>query len=46
MSAGSVVSVKLTNKHKICGKLGAVNDGGFELQSVKDGEISSQSLTY
>ena len=46
MSAGSVVSVKLTNKHKIRGKLGAINDGGFELQSVKVGKISSQSLTY
>ena len=43
---GSVVSVKLVGKGKLRGKLGSVTDSGFDLQTVKDGKISTQTLKY
>jgi hypothetical protein len=42
--AGSIVEVKLENKQKLRGKLGAVNDTGFELQTVRDGKIVTQNI--
>jgi hypothetical protein len=42
--AGSIVEVKLENKQKLRGKLGAVSDAGFELQSVRDGKISTSNV--
>ena len=44
--AGSVVEVRLQDKQKLRGKLGAVTDAGFEVQTVRDGKISSLNLKF
>ena len=44
--AGSVVEVRLHDKQKLRGKLGAVSDAGFEMQTVRDGKISSLNLNF
>jgi len=44
--AGSVVEVSLQNKQKLRGKLGAVSDAGFEVQTLRDGKISSLNLKF
>ncbi len=41
---GSVVEVKLTSKERLRGKLGAVSDAGFEIQTVRDGKIATQNV--
>ncbi len=43
---GSIIEVKLDNKKKLRGKLGAVTDGGFELQTVQGGKFSTETLAY
>ena len=44
--AGSVVEVRLENKQKLRGKLGTVSDAGFEVQTLRDGKISSLNLNF
>ena len=44
--AGSVVEVRLENKQKLRGKLGTVSDAGFEVQTLRDGKISSLNLKF
>jgi hypothetical protein len=44
--AGSVVDVRLENKEKLRGKLGAVSDAGFEVQLVRDGKIQTQTVGF
>ena len=44
--AGSVVEIRLETKQKLRGKLGTVNDSGFEVLTVRDGAIQSQSLGF
>lgn len=43
---GSIIEVRLENRQKLRGKLGAVSDSGFELQTVREGSISTQTLGY
>ena len=44
--AGSIIEVKLHNKTKLRGKLGAVTDTGFELQSVANDKIQTQTIAF
>jgi hypothetical protein len=44
--AGSVVEVRLQDKHKLRGRLGPLTDSGFELQTVRDGKIQTQTLSF
>ena len=44
--SGSVISVKLLSKQKLRGKLGPVTDSGFEVQTLTDGKIETQTLRY
>ena len=44
--AGSVIEVKLANKHKIRGRLGALTDSGFELQHASDGKIVTEVVAF
>jgi hypothetical protein len=43
---GSVVAVKLTDKSKITGRLGKVDDLGFELQSVQEGRVLDERVPF
>jgi hypothetical protein len=42
---GSTIEVKLRGKPTVRGKLGAVQDNGFELQSLRDGKVVTDSFT-
>jgi hypothetical protein len=44
--AGSVVEVRLQDKHKLHGTLGALTDSGFELQTVRDGKTQTRTLSF
>jgi hypothetical protein len=44
--AGSVVQVRLHDKQKLRGRLGPLTDSGFELQTVRDGKIQTQTLSF
>jgi hypothetical protein len=44
--AGSVVEVKLADKHKIRGRLGSITDSGFDLQFTKAGKIVTDTLAF
>jgi hypothetical protein len=44
--AGSVIEVKLANKHRIRGRLGALTDSGFELQHASDGKIVTEVVAF
>jgi hypothetical protein len=44
--AGSVIEVKLANKHSIRGRLGALTDSGFELQHASDGKIVTEVVAF
>lgn len=41
---GSLVEVRLVDKQKLHGKLGAVTDAGFEVQTLCDGKIVTQTV--
>ena len=43
---GSVVQVKLQDKQKLRGKIGAVTDAGFELQTLRDGKIATETFAF
>ena len=42
----SVIEVKLANKRKIRGRLGALTDSGFELQHAGDGKIVTEVVAF
>src|SRR6516225_8605333 len=42
----SVIEVKLANKRKIRGRLGALTDSGFELQHAGDGKIVTEVVPF
>jgi hypothetical protein len=44
--AGSIIEVKLANKHKVRGRLGAISDSGFELQHMRDNQVVTESLAF
>ncbi len=46
--AGKNIEVKLKQEgsKKITGKLGPVTDDGFELQTVKSGQVSSEKIVF
>jgi hypothetical protein len=43
---GSIVQVKLQNKQRMRGKIGAVTDAGFELQTLREGRIATETLAF
>jgi hypothetical protein len=43
---GSVVEVKLRGKPKVRGKLGALQDSGFEVQSMRNGKVVTDTLSF
>jgi hypothetical protein len=43
---GSIIDVRLHSKQKLRGRLGAISDSGFEIQSVRDGKIQTQTLSF
>lgn len=46
ISPGSTVEVRLADKTKLRGRLGAVSDSGFELQTVKGGKIDTAKIAF
>ena len=46
MPSGSVVEVKMTDRQKIRGRLGSINDSGFEVQHTRNGQIVTETLAY
>lgn len=44
--AGAVVVVRLENRQKLRGRLGAVTDMGFDLQTMRDGRIVTSTLRF
>ncbi len=43
---GSAVEIRLTDKSKLKGRLGAVTDDGFELQALTDEKIATQQVPF
>ncbi len=43
---GSVVVVKMRDKRTITGRIGSLNDDGFELQFVKDNKVVTETLAF
>jgi len=46
MPAGSVVELKLADKRKLKGRLGTIDDVGFELQSVQGGRVLNERIPF
>lgn len=46
MPAGSVVELKLADKRKLKGRLGTIDDVGFELQSVQGGRVLNERVPF
>jgi hypothetical protein len=46
ISGGSIIEVKLHNKQKLRGRMGAVTDSDFEVQSMKDGELQTTKVAF
>ena len=44
--AGSTVEVRLKDKTRLSGRLGAVSDAGFELQTTRSGTIGTQQIAF
>jgi len=44
--AGSVVEVRLVDKSKLRGRLGAVSDTGFDLQSIQRNTVETQQIGF
>ena len=44
--AGSTVEVRLKDKTRLSGRLGAVSDAGFELQVERSGAIEAQQIAF
>ena len=44
--AGSVVEIRLADKHKFRGRLGSITDSGVDLQFTRDGKIVSETLAF
>jgi len=43
---GSVVEVRLANNQKIRGRLGSINDSGFELQHIRNDRVVTETLAF
>jgi hypothetical protein len=46
LPSGSVIEVKLNNKQKMRGRLGALSESGFELQHTRDDKIVTEVLAF
>lgn len=46
ISPGSSVEVRLLDKTKLRGRLGAISDTGFELQALQGTQINTQQITF
>ena len=44
--AGSVVEVRLVDNSKLRGRLGAVSDTGFDLQSIRKNTVETQQIGF
>ena len=44
--AGSTVEVRLKDKTRLSGRLGAVSDAGFELQTERSGKIETRQIGF
>ena len=45
-AAGSVIELKLADKRKLKGRLGTIDDAGFELQSVQEGRVLNERVPF
>lgn len=43
---GSLIEVRLLNKQKLRGKLGQMDDEGFNLTAVKQGKVVTQKIAF
>ncbi len=46
MPSGSLVEVRLTSGQKIRGRLGAINDSGFELQRTQNDKVVTETVAF
>ncbi|HZO98853.1 MAG TPA: hypothetical protein VFD30_01020 [Terriglobia bacterium] len=46
VQSGTMIEVKLINKHKLRGRLGEVMDDGFALQTAQGNKIETQRLAF
>ncbi len=44
--AGSPVQVQMKDKTKVSGRIGAVDNGGFDLQYVENGQIVTKKVAF